>query len=711
MPSFSDIRRGNEKRKVNLRKAEGVGEKNSLRVSRKKNVIYKRKDPINEVRDLSGAEKVGFLYLHGNKFTPPKFLGNLMRIGIVGFLILLLINSISVYFTTKTLKDKISASAYEGYSYLVSGGESATKIQFQEAGDAFNQALENFSEAQKNLWFIDTDRSFYSNGKGLGNAVNSLLNGGKYFASAGEYFTDALEEFNKIPIYFVSKNRDPNADHQSLTDTLKNGLDKVNLAIGQIGLTEKELSAVDENSLPSDIALRVKLAKAEVQKVSSTLQNISNYFPALLKLLGDRYPHRYLILLQNNNEIRPTGGFIGSYAILDLNDGYIENLSVNDVYDIDGAYGGVIEPPEEMKAFTQNWRFRDSNYSPDFPTSAAKARWFLQKEGGPGVDTVIAINQGLLRDLLDISGPVQVGNFGALDSENYNLLLSFIIESKIWGAEDPKHILKVFIPAFIEKIMKEENIGKIGSKLYRAVEQKHIMLWSADEDIENLFDSLDISGRIHESADKEDYLSVINISIGGTKSDQFVREEIHHDTVVGGGGELIDSVTIKRAHLWTDDIYYSWKKILSKYGFDSMPDQVIDILGRGRNESLIRIYVPDGSILIDSSDKKIETKYDADLKKTYFFTRMEIRAGESAEVNVKYQLPFTLKLSPADEYRLIVQKQPGSIGSIFTKTISTDDEINTLDSYPAETRLNQDDSLLYATNLVYDRYFSAIFSK
>ncbi|MFA5820974.1 MAG: DUF4012 domain-containing protein [Candidatus Gracilibacteria bacterium] len=710
MPRFSDIRPGNKNRKLDLRNNDQKN-KDSDRIKQKKNAISKRQTPINEVKDLYGTEPVNFLYLHGKKFTPPKFLGNLIRIGLVGFLILLIINSINVYFTTKTLQDKISAQAYEGYSYLISGGESATKIQFQEAGEAFNQALENFSEAQKNLWFIDTDRTFYSHEQGLGHAVNALLNGGKSFASAGEYFTDALEEFNKIPIYFVSKNRQPNADQPSLTDTLKNGLDKVNLAIEQIALTEKELFSVDENTLPSDIALRVKLAKSEVQKVSATLQNISKYFPALLKLLGDRYPHRYLILLQNNNEIRPTGGFIGSYALLDLNEGYIENLSVNDVYDLDGAYGGVIEPPDEMKALTQNWRFRDSNYSPDFPVSAAKARWFLQKEGGPGVDTVIAINQGLLKDLLEISGPVQVGNFGLLDSENYNLLLSFIIESKIWGAEDPKHILKVFIPAFIQQIMKEENIGKIGSKLYRAVEQKHIMLWSADEDAENLFDSIGVSGRIHENADREDYLTVTDISIGGTKSDQFVREEIRHDTTVGESGELVDTVTIKRSHLWTDDIYYQWKKILNKYGFDSMPDQVIDILGRGRNETLMRIYVPDGSIFLGSSDEKIETKYDNDLKKTYFFTRMEIRAGESKEVTVKYQLPFTLKFSPVDEYKLIVQKQPGSVGSVFTKTISTAEGINTLDSYPSETRLNQDDSLTYATNLVYDRYFSVIFSK
>lgn len=709
---IQDIKREVQIKNIDLTGAAGA----SLQKTEKdKNTLYKKKTPIKEVKDLTGTEKEHFIYVKGEKFTPPKTLGNLLKIAISGLLILLSINAVNVYYTGKKLTKDISAEAYEGYSFLIDAGKSATKIQFDKAAEIFDKALGNFSEAKNELWFISTDQSYYAKNNNMGRAVNALLIGGQHFAKAGNYFLEALEEFNKIPLYFVSKNKSGTAktsqNQPSITDAIKTGLDKTNLAITEISLASEQLTEIDESSLPPEIAGKIKMAKKQIVDISKTLEATSKHFPAILKLLGDRYPHRYLILLQNNNEIRPSGGFIGSYIIMDINEGYIEKIEVNDVYDIDDPYKGIIEPPDELKKFTSNWRFRDSNYSADFPTSAAKAKWFLQKEGGPGVDTVIAINQGLLKAMLEITGPIQVGNFGKLNSENYNLLLSYVIEGKIWGKEDPKHILKVFIPAFKETILKEENVSKVGSSLYKAIQQKHIMMYSGDEEIEALFDSIGVSGRVYQNAEDEDYLSVINTSVGGTKSDQFIEENISHDTYIDKNGNLTDEVTIKRLHLWDDGIYHKWKKILASYGLNEMPDQLIDILGRGRNKVYMRIYVPDGSILMNSSDPNLETKYDKDLKKTYFFTIMEVKAGETASVKIRYRLPFILDLNEAQAYKLTIEKQPGSRGSIFTKTVNTDPEVNNLSVYPKESRADGSGKIIYATNLVYDRYFAGIWNK
>ncbi|MBI4975441.1 DUF4012 domain-containing protein [Candidatus Peregrinibacteria bacterium] len=418
-----------------------------------------------------------------------------------------------------------------------------------------------------------------------------------------------------------------------------------------------------------------------------------------------------MILFQNNNEIRATGGFIGSYAIVDVNDGYIDKIEVQDVYDIDGSYWGIIEPPDEFKEFTSNWRFRDSNYSPDFSVSAKKIRWFLEKEGGPTVDTVIAINQGLLKDMLEITGPIQVGQFGKLNSENYNLLLSFVIESKAWGEDDPKHILKIFVPAFKEAILKKENISRVTSKLYKAIQQKHIMMYSSDDDIQSLFESIGVSGETHNVGSDEDYLSVINIATGGTKSEQFMREKINHDTYIDKYGNVVDEVTVLRSHLWSDKIYYQWKNILEKYGFKDMPDNIIDILGRGDNKVITRIYVPEGSIMLESDRNDVVTKYDKDLKKTYFFLKMNTSAGKTSEVKIKYRLPFVMKFNPAGTYKLVAEKQPGSLGSIFTKTVHADESLKNIDIYPSEVRTDDDKSLTYATNLVYDKYFAGVWEK
>jgi hypothetical protein len=708
-----DISDDNRPSRINLRrrKAEKKSPKDSIKLTKKPQ--FYSETPIKKIEDIKGAEPLHFTYIRGNKFRPPRYLGDLLKMASIAFVILIIVNSFNVYATSKRLELEVSDKAEQGYHQLIDAGKSATKIELSAALESFDRALEYFSNAEDQLWFISSDKTFYANNFDAGKAVNALLESGKHFAIAGTYFLEALEEFNKIPVYFVSKNADPEAPQPSITEALKLGLEKTDLAIIEITAASEKISDINEETLPADIALRVAFAKEKIAEVSTSLNDISNHFPAILKLLGDRYPHRYLILFQNNNEIRPSGGFIGSYAILDINDGYIERLTTHDVYDIDGSYGGLIEPPDELKAFTSNWRFRDSNFSPDFPTSAAKARWFLQKEGGATVDTVIALNQGLLQDMLAITGPIQVGEFGALNAENYNLLLSFVIEGKIWGAEDPKHILKVFVPAFKEAIIKSENISKVGTKLYRAIQQKHIMFYSPDTDIQDLFDSLGISGRVREVTDREDYLSIIHSSIGGTKSDQFIEEKIEHHSHIDKNGNIENELTITRTHQWDDDIYLEWKKILTQYGFTTMPDQVIDILGRGRNKVNTRIYVPDDVILLDSkSQKSLEKKFDKALGKNYFFTTTEILAGESSETYLKYLLPFNLNFSgPADSYKLYVDKQPGSRGSIFTKTLSSDEKVLNLASYPPDIRLNPDNSLVYATNLVYDRYFAGLFTR
>ncbi len=716
---LQDIKQENQINDINLKGDKkhsnlailGAGKDADI-LNKKQHKFYKKHTPINEVKDLKTDGKKHFIYVRGEKFNPPKSLGNLLKIGFFGFLIILFINTINVYYTTKKLEKNISNEAYQGYSLLIDAGKSASKVQFANASESFQKAIKNFDDVKKELWFLSSDKSYYSSQNNIGSSVKSLIVGGEHFTAAGQHFLDALEEFNKVPLYFVAKNNNPDSSGPSLTDTLKDGLKNTDLAIKEINIASNELATVNENNLPGEIAPRVAAVKNQVKMVSETLNSTASYFPALLKLLGDEYPHRYLVLLQNNNEIRPSGGFIGSYAIIDIDKGIIKKLDVQDVYDIDGSFKDIIEPPDYMKQFTSNWRFRDSNYSADFPTTAAKAKWFLNKEGGPMVDTVIAINQGLLQDMLDITGPVQVGNFGKLNSENYNLLLSYVIEGKIWGPENPKHILKVFIPAFQKAIMKEENLSKVGSKLYKAIQQKHIMMYSSDAEVEGLFDSLGVSGRMYQNKPDEDYLSVINFSAGGTKSDLFIEESVTHDTYIDKNGNLTDEVTIKRHHQWSDAIYFRWKKILQSYGLSEMPNEIIDILGRGRNKSLIKVYVPEGSILLNSTDPNLTLEYDKDVKKNYFLTSMEMTAGKTGYLRFRYRLPFLLDMNDsAVNYKLIVDKQPGSRGSIFTKTTHTDPEIKNISIYPKEARKISDTEISYPTNLVYDRYFSGIWKK
>ncbi len=671
-----------------------------------------------------GAPKPGTL-LKVKEKKRYYLISNFLRIAVAGFLILFLINSINVYKKSQEAKESLTYSAYEGYSKLLEGSKSTTKVQFIEAKTAFENALKSFQEAESTLWFIAEDETIYALNSSLASSAKAILESGKYFAKAGEYFAESLEELNKIPLYFISKNEEQPAigleTGLNITEILKTGIEKASLALIETRAARDEMEKINLNLVPQEIRGKVTYAKEKINQVINTLESIESNFPAILKLLGDEKPHRYLIVLQNNAEIRPSGGFIGSYAIVDINKGIIENLKVEDVYDLDDPYKGVIEPPDDLLSLTSNWRFRDANYSPDFFYSGAKLAWMMEKEGGPAVDTVIAVNQSLLKDFMEITGPLQVGGLqNKITSENYNTILTYIIESKLWGKEDPKHVLKVMIPEFQKALLKKENASSIMSVLYKAAQQKMILAYSKDSVVQSLFDTFGISGRTKLLDGKEDYLQVVHMCIGGNKTEHFIEENITHKTNIQNDGSLIDELTITRTHTFDRDDQAKWNEIWDSFGFDhsEIPGYVVDILGRGTNVVISRIYVPGNSQLIEVTgvDKNsVEVKYDSDLKKTYFLTRFSTPPQNATTLTLKYRLPFKLDFDPLDTYKFTAQKQQGSIGSVLTKTISA--EAETAEAkvpyayYPEDAYLKEDNKVVYATNLVYDRYFSAVFGK
>jgi hypothetical protein len=689
----------------------------------------KPQTPHSEIKDIykdkgQKDSKSPGVYLKVTPKAHAHLISNFLKIAVVGFIILLAINSVNIYKKSLEVKESLTYSAYEGYSQLLEGSRSATKVQFTEARQAFENALKNFEEAETTLWFIAGDDTIYAHESTLASSAKAILNSGKRFAMAGEYFATALEELNKIPLYFVSKNEEsalPKTDAEDITDILKKGVDYASLALVETRAARDEIEKINQSLVPQEIRGKLAYTKEKLNQLIQTLESIETHFPSILKLLGDETPHRYLVLFQNNSEVRPSGGFIGSYAIVDINKGVIENLKVEDVYDIDGQYKGTIEPPEEFLPFTSNWRFRDSNYSPDFLYSGKKTAWFLEEEGGPVVDTVIALNQSLLGDFLEITGPIQVGELpNQFSSENYNTILTYIIESKIWGEEDPKHVLKVFVPEFQKAILKKENVSSVMSILYKAVQQKMVMAYSKDSMLQSLFDTLGLSGRFKYLDEKEDFLNVTNISIGGNKTDPFIEEKITHTTFIEDNGTLIDEVTLARTHTFNPDVQRKWNDIWDSFGFDHkhVPGYVVDILGRGQNAVNTRIYVPEGSQLLEVTgvaEEDVQIKYDDELKRAFFLTTLKTHPQNTSTITLRYKLPFKLDFSPVDTYKLTVQKQPGSQGSIFTKIIKnsndTDADLKPYIFYPQDTYFSEENELTFATNLVYDRYFSAVWGE
>ncbi|MFC1656321.1 DUF4012 domain-containing protein, partial [Patescibacteria group bacterium] len=451
----------------------------------------------------------------------------------------------------------------------------------------------------------------------------------------------------------------------------------------------------------------------QLDELVVTVQEVQERIPAILNMLGDRYPHRYLVLLQNNTESRPTGGFIGSYLIVDVNDGYIEKAEFHDVYENDGQLHEFIEAPNEIAALTDNWRMRDSNYSPHFPLSAAKAAWFLEKEEGPGVDSVIVINQSILADLLTLTGPIEVEGLPApLTSENYHTVLTYIVEAKLDGDQTPKDIIGRIIPQLQTKIYDSASFKSLFTVVQRGISQKYIMGWSKDENVQNFFHDIGMSGEVTTVKDDQDYFSLIAINVGGNKSDLYMNTEILHETMIEKTGDLSDKVTITRRHTWNPDVVLDWEKQLKPFGYSDLPDWLQNILGKGTNKSVIKLYLPAGVELeetIGIEKDQVTIGHDEELNKAFMYFTSEVAAQNESVITLRYKLPEPLKLGAADEYRLTVQKQPGALKDAkLTKRVIPDPRVSNFRNFPEEVVFVQGDVIEYETTLNTDQHFASL---
>ena len=148
--------------------------------------------------------------------------------------------------------------------------------------------------------------------------------------------------------------------------------------------------------------LRTQLSQLEkLHEVLSHTVSLASQFTEGQKTL--------LILLQNSDELRATGGFMGSYVLVKFDSGNVEELVVEDIYDADGQVREYFEPPSGVKNYLtggNGWRLPDANWHPDFAQSAQDTLRFFALAERSHIDGVVAINLPMMQSLLSVTGPL-----------------------------------------------------------------------------------------------------------------------------------------------------------------------------------------------------------------------------------------------------------------------------------------------------------------
>ncbi|MDF1498222.1 MAG: DUF4012 domain-containing protein [Patescibacteria group bacterium] len=585
-------------------------------------------------------------------------------------------------------KGEILGISTQAYENLKSAGQSASSRDFQNSIESFDSAKLNFSNTKT----LIEDFGLGISGIISNLPINTPLSTAKDLVQAGEDISQAGKNTSKL-LDNISQIDEGNFS-ANLIFQFKDDIN--NIAIN-LNSAKNNINKADLNYVPGEFQSTISQKKEELSIMANNFKNLSEDFEIITEMLGKNYPQKYLILFQNNSEIRATGGFIGSYGILDIDNGEIKNLSIDGIFNPDGQLSKKVIPPMPLQKISAAWSMHDANWFSDFPTSAKKVALFYEKTGGPTVDGVIAITPDVIEKILEITKDIEMPEYNAtINKENFLTEAQLQVE-ELYNKEEnkPKKFLSDLAPKMLEKLLNTENLDsqekvqkylKIINAIEDSLKEKHIIFYHRNEDIENMILRRGWGGQVLNSSG--DYLRVVNTNINGYKTDAIIDEKITHSASILSDGSIIDTVSITRKHLGGNSEYDWYNRVNSDY---------------------MRVYVPLGSTLLEASGHTTQTyeapidysnfETDPDIKrieetikidpeskthifeesgKTVFGNWVYVSPGETVKVTYKYKLPYKIDFDaftkPADKYSMLVQKQPGSKGSTYFGTIMVPDD-------------------------------------
>lgn len=619
------------------------------------------------------------------------------------------------------LKTTLVATGEKALGQFAQAKDNLSDSQFDKAAIDFSEANQILSDANSDIARIGgnfSDILRFVPGMSKVASANYILSAGQHFSLAGKSLAESAKSLNSIgnPLASDQKNQ------PSLTDLFLNLRGGIQKSSTELSAAQIDLDKINIDDLPAESRSQFADLKEKLPLVNESLKNFLDYSQIFLDVLGYNGPRKYLFLFENNHEMRATGGFIGSYGILDISNGRVKKLFVDDIYNPDGQLRARVIPPAPIQKMSAVWTMHDANWFPNFPTSAEKVSWFYEKTGGPTVDGVIAITPEFLRDLLTITGPIDMPEYDTtIDADNFIEKTQQEVELDYdKELNQPKKFVADLTPKILDKVMSEKGIASMMKTLKAfntALSEKHLLLYSKNYKIQKLISDQRWSGEILPAS--KDYLSVINTNINGFKTDGVIDEKISHTSEIQSDGSIIDTVSITRKHNGGNEKYDWWNKVNGDWMRVYVPDgaKFLEVSGQTRE------FVPpalDYASLGFKKDPQLQSEEDStradeesgtriykENNKTVFANWVYVSPGEEATITYKYALPFKLSFDslqhPADSFSVLYQKQSGSVGSKLISQVNLPDNLKIIWRWPDNAK-QDGNSLKMETVLDMDKF-------
>ncbi len=422
--------------------------------------------------------------------------------------------------------------------------------------------------------------------------------------------------------------------------------------------------------------------KSNITKIQGTIDDVHKFVkdgkPVIGKiswLLGKDNPRKYLIIFQNDGELRPSGGFWTAYSTLTVKDGKVTPGIASNIYDLDDKINSKVPAPRLIKSYHINVPYlnlRDSNLSPDFPTDA---KIFLEKYtkamgSRDKFDAVIAIDTKLLVDMVKILGRLdtRVGTFTTDPDKRCDGCPSIIYELQ-WISGRPRNYIEKNRKDFLNPLMssllanlmgaEKSKMGSIIETGLKNINEKHVLFYFPDEEMQNIGNLANVTGKIIDVDKTVDYIHLNDANFASAKSNIFITQKIKHDITIK------DSVAEHKI-----SVTYTNPSPASNCNLEKG-----DLcLNAAQYRNLFRFYVPIGSKLIKMTGSEVQVEPYEELNKLVFEGFYGNKYPLYAKSNIKTSVQYTSGATVGSDYTLMLQKQPGTKAVEYELTINGEEQ-------------------------------------
>lgn len=569
-----------------------------------------------------------------------------------------------------SIKGKVIQQGSAAIGYLVSAKDDLEQFNLEGAQADLKKASAEFKSAY----------DLIPNIPGV-----SSLRIGKNLLRAGSLLSDAGTSLGEALGALTANGGVLNVPFAALQDSLTKAQDSVQEAEGLMNDIEPE-------SVPEQYRAQFTTLREKLPSIRALVDRALATTIFLARMTGTDQPRRYLVLFSNSSELRPTGGFPGSYGLLTFENGNLKDFRADDIYNPDGQIKTLVVPPLQLQHITPSWGMRDAAWWIDFPTSAKKVMQYWQLAGGAAVDGILSIKPDMLAGILKITGPISLPAYNiVLTSENVLEQLQLEVESNKDAAQ-PKQIIVDLAPQIMQRLASapaSQWVALLGL-FKKGLDARDVLMYFNDEQLEQFAASEGWNGAVKETG--SDYLLVNISNIKGAKADAVTDTSMKLESWMQNG-TMVHRLTLTRQHNGGSSAYgfynktnYSWVRVLVPQG-----SVLRGITGNDRPTYKPLMNYTQASATRDTDLQALEATYQtgingaltyAESGKTGFGFWMNIPPGETSAVQLEYEVPAKYA---ASDYRLYVQRQPGLYISDFEFTLQKQSGITVDSSQPELT--------------------------